>query len=93
MLGSSRRLLIVSWLADPVSHFRPQVDGDLLEDGVCVALITEKIGLTQPTVTSHMKAMTDVGLVEPKKIKNWVFYKLKQEVVAEAAAHLSCMVK
>ncbi|SNZ06085.1 ArsR/SmtB family transcription factor [Cohaesibacter gelatinilyticus] len=78
-LANENRLRIIQWLADPGSHFPPQQDGDLIEDGVCVGFITEKIGLRQPTVTSHMKILQEAGLVESKKIKNWVFYKLQEE--------------
>ena len=34
-LANERRLEILDWLKDPVRHFRPQVDGDLIIDGVC----------------------------------------------------------
>ncbi len=80
-LANENRLRIVHWLAEPEHHFRPQVDGDLVDDGVCVGFITEKIGLKQPTVTSHMKVLQEQGLVESKKIKNWVFYKLQTDRV------------
>lgn len=74
-ISNENRLKILAWILDPTAHFPPQKDGDLVDDGVCVALITEKIGLKQPTVTSHMKVLADAGLVGHKQIKNWVFYK------------------
>ena len=80
-LAHANRLRIVHWLADPERHFPAQVDGDLVEDGVCVGYITEKIGLKQPTVTNHMKVLQHAGIVETKKIKNWVFYKLRTDRV------------
>jgi DNA-binding transcriptional ArsR family regulator len=74
-LSNRHRLTILSWLADPEKHFPPQQDGDLVTDGVCVGFITEKIGLSQPTVTTHMQALAKAELVTSKKIKNWVYYK------------------
>lgn len=74
-LGNEHRLAIMGWLVDPRAHFPPQRDGDLVEDGVCVGFITQKTGLTQPTVTTHMQTLAAAGLVTSKKIKNWVFYK------------------
>ncbi|MCF8466563.1 MAG: helix-turn-helix domain-containing protein [Sneathiella sp.] len=74
-LANKNRLKILGWILDPRKFFPPQRDGDLVEDGVCVGFITEKIGLSQPTVTSHMNILADAGLVTQKKIKNWVFYK------------------
>ncbi|WP_233421931.1 ArsR/SmtB family transcription factor [Ruegeria profundi] len=80
-MAHENRLRIVHWLSEPESHFPPQVDGDLVKDGVCVGFITEKIGLKQPTVTNHMQILQEAGLVESKKIKNWVFYKLRPDQV------------
>ena len=31
-LANERRLRILGWLADPVAHFPPQVDGDLVKE-------------------------------------------------------------
>ena len=52
--ANDRRLQILHWLKDPRAHFREQIDGDLVEDGVCGLLIAEKLGISQPTVTEHM---------------------------------------
>ena len=54
-LASDRRLLILEWLKRPRAHFRPQVDGDLVKDGVCGVLIAEKLGVSQPTVSEHLE--------------------------------------
>ncbi len=74
-LANDRRLQILEWLKDPRAHFRPQVDGDLVEDGVCAVLIAEKLGVTQPTLSEHLKVLAQAGLVRGKRIKQWTFYK------------------
>ena len=74
-LGNARRLQIITWLKDPRAHFRPQVDGDLVDDGVCGVLIAEKLGVSQPTLSEHMRGLVQAGLVTPKRIKQWTFYK------------------
>lgn len=83
-LASPVRMQILSWLLDPRSHFSEQRDGDLVDDGVCVGFITQKIGLKQPTVSSHMKKLSDAGLVRGKRIGNWMFYKPIRKNLAEA---------
>lgn len=88
-LANEKRLLIMEWICSPRDHFPPQRDGDLVEDGVCVGFITEKIGLSQPTVTSHMKVLESAGLVTGKSIKNWVFYKPNTGVLFETLEDLS----
>ena len=74
-LSNRHRLTILIWLTEPEKHFPPQRDADLVKDGVCVSFITEKTGLSQPTVTTHMQALAAAELVTSKKIKNWVYYK------------------
>jgi ArsR family transcriptional regulator len=74
-LGNDRRLKILDWLKDPRAHFREQVDGDLVTDGVCGLLIAEKLGVSQPTLSEHMRILVQAGLVAPKRIKQWTFYR------------------
>jgi DNA-binding transcriptional ArsR family regulator len=74
-LANHRRLLILEWLKDPEAHFRPQVDGDLVKDGVCGVLIAEKLGVSQPTLSEHMRILSEAQLVQGKRIKQWIFYR------------------
>jgi DNA-binding transcriptional ArsR family regulator len=74
-LANERRIEILDWLKDPIAHFRPQVEGDLVVDGVCGLLIAEKLGVSQPTTSEHLKILTQAGLLRSKRIKQWTFYK------------------
>jgi DNA-binding transcriptional ArsR family regulator len=82
-LANERRLQVLEWLKDPEAHFPPQVDGDLVKDGVCLVFIAEKLGVSQPTATEHMKVLSQVGLVRPKRIKQWTFYKRDEARIRE----------
>ena len=42
-LANARRLQILGWLKDPRAHFPPQVDGDLVADGVCAVYLADKL--------------------------------------------------
>jgi ArsR family transcriptional regulator len=68
-------MAILRWLRNPRRHFRPQVYGDLVKDGVCGLFIAEKLGVTQPTASQHLALLTQSGLVTAKKIKQWTFYR------------------
>jgi DNA-binding transcriptional ArsR family regulator len=83
-LASDKRLQILSWLKDPRAHFRPQVDGDLVDDGVCGVLIAEKLGVSAPTASEHLRVLTAAGLLRPKRIKQWTFYKRDEKRIAAA---------
>ncbi|MBR0897073.1 winged helix-turn-helix transcriptional regulator [Bradyrhizobium tropiciagri] len=85
-LASDRRLLILEWLKRPKAHFRPQVDGDLVKDGVCAVLIAEKLGVSQPTVSEHLKILAQAGLVTTKRVKQWTFYKRDEAQIARIKA-------
>ena len=74
-LANERRLLILEWLRRPRAHFPRQVDGDLVKDGVCGVLIAAKLGVSQPTVSEHLKVLAQAGLVRSKRIRQWTFYK------------------
>jgi ArsR family transcriptional regulator len=74
-LANERRLQILEWLKDPRRHFPPQADGDLAQDGVCAILIADKLGISQATLSEHMRLLVQAGLVRPKRIKQWTFYR------------------
>jgi DNA-binding transcriptional ArsR family regulator len=74
-LANDRRLQILDWLKRPRQEFPPQVDGDLVKDGVCGLLIARKLRVTQPTASEHLKILTAAGLIQGKRIKQWTFYK------------------
>jgi ArsR family transcriptional regulator len=82
-LSNDRRLSILEWLKDPEAHFRPQLDGDLVKDGVCGALIAAKLGISQPTLSEHMKVLCLAGLLQSKRIKQWTFYKRNEPRIRE----------
>jgi DNA-binding transcriptional ArsR family regulator len=83
-LASDKRLLILKWLKDPTAHFPPQVDGDLVKDGVCGIFIAEKLAVSQPTASEHLKVLTAAGLIKSKKIKQWIFYKRDEPAIRAA---------
>jgi DNA-binding transcriptional ArsR family regulator len=83
-LANERRLQILEWLRDARAHFPPQVDGDLVEDGVCGVLIAEKLGVSPPTLSEHMRILTGAGLVRAKRIKGWTMYKRDEKAIAAA---------
>ncbi|MDQ0472282.1 ArsR/SmtB family transcription factor [Labrys wisconsinensis] len=87
-LANERRLAILHWLKDPRAHFPPQVDGDLVEDGVCALLLAEKLGITQATLSEHMRVLVQAGMVSSKRIKQWIFYRRDEDRIRAVKAGL-----
>jgi DNA-binding transcriptional ArsR family regulator len=82
-VANERRLEILNWLKDPRAHFPPQVDGDLLQDGVCSLFIAQKLGVSPSTASEHLRVLSQAGLVRGKRIKQWTFYQRNEERIAE----------
>lgn len=87
-VANERRLQILHWLRSPAEHFPPQVDGDLVRDGVCGVRIAEKLGVSHPTVSEHLKILSQAGLIRGKRIKQWTFYKRDERSIRELKAML-----
>jgi DNA-binding transcriptional ArsR family regulator len=88
-LSNKSRLQILTWLKDPTGNFPPQVDGDLVKDGVCGCFIADKLGVSQPTLSEHMRILSQAKLVRGKRIKKWTFYKRDEKRIDELKKILS----
>ena len=55
-------------------------------EAVCVCNLTEPLGLSQPTVSHHMKKLLAAGLVEREQRGKWAYFSLKRDAVEKLAA-------
>ena len=90
-LANERRLQILEWLRDPRAQFREQIHGDLVEDGVCVVFIADKLGVAQPTATTHLQALRRAGLVTAKRKGQWTYYKRDEDAIERVKRHLGAL--
>jgi DNA-binding transcriptional ArsR family regulator len=87
-IANARRLQILGWLREPTRHFPAQVAGDLVRDGVCGANIALKLRVSHPTVSEHLKILSQAGLIHGKRIKQWTFYRRDEARIKEMKAQL-----
>jgi ArsR family transcriptional regulator len=73
-LGDPTRLAIVNQLAGA--------------DEVCVCHLVPDSGLSQPTISHHLKLLRDAGLVTSERRGTWAYYRLVPGAVAELARTL-----
>ena len=76
-------------LADParlqlLSFIASQPDAE-----ACVCHLVEPVGLSQPTVSHHLKLLHHAGLVERDKRGAWVWYRIRRERLDALRAALS----
>jgi ArsR family transcriptional regulator len=57
-------------------------------DEVCVCELTEPLGLSQPTVSHHLRVLREAGLVTVSKRGTWSYYRLDPEALRRLAAAL-----
>ncbi len=53
---------------------------------VCACELYEPLGLSQPTVSHHLKKLTDGGLLEREQRGKWAYFSLKRDAVEKLAA-------
>ncbi len=70
-------------------NFAEQVTGDPAEIGVCVTLITGKLGMSQPTVSRHLELLRRAGFLTVQRIGKWSFYKRDEETLSDYRSWLN----
>ena len=56
------------------------------DEPVCVCNLTEPVGLSQPTVSHHLKKLVDAGLVAREQRGKWAYFSLKRDAVDTLSA-------
>jgi len=87
--GEAERLAgALKALADParlriLGLIQAQPDGE-----ACVCHLTEPLGLSQPTVSHHLKVLRDAGLVEREQRGSWAYFRVVPEPLTALASVL-----
>lgn len=76
---------MLAWLKEPEKHFAGQEHP--LEMGVCAGQFA-RCGLSQSSVSAHLAVLSDAGLVTPRRVGQWVFYKRDEAAIAAFRAAL-----
>jgi ArsR family transcriptional regulator len=53
---------------------------------LCACEFNELLGLSQPTVSHHLKRLVEVGLLDREQRGKWAYFSLKREAVAKLSA-------
>lgn len=82
VLADPTRMKILAFLRDPVEAVCSR------EDGVCACDFEDYLGLSQPTISHHMKQLVTAGFVDADRRGRWTYYELQSERFTEVAAAL-----
>jgi ArsR family transcriptional regulator, arsenate/arsenite/antimonite-responsive transcriptional repressor len=81
-------------LADPVRLsvleflWSPSAEEFRTDDGICACDVQSFLGVTQPTVSYHMKILVQAGLVTADKRGKWVYYECITEGLDDVIDYL-----
>ncbi|MGF9696522.1 MULTISPECIES: ArsR/SmtB family transcription factor [Paenibacillus] len=87
-LSNEARIQILEWLKDPKTHFSPQEGIDLIEVGVCVSQITEKLNMNQSTASQYLSMLQRAGLVHATRLGKWTYYRRNEEAINQIGQFL-----
>lgn len=91
-LNNSTRLKILEWLKTPQAHFPPHQSGLSFDDGVCVAYIQEKAGISQSATSQYMSILHQAGFVIPTRIGKWTYYKRNEKAISQFIHDLNVLI-
>ncbi|MBI1364557.1 MAG: helix-turn-helix domain-containing protein [Alphaproteobacteria bacterium] len=80
-LANERRLAILGWLKEPAAHFPPPAEGHCAADGVCGAAIADKLAVSAPTASEHLKILAEAGLLRSRRVRQWTFYRRDEKAI------------
>jgi ArsR family transcriptional regulator, arsenate/arsenite/antimonite-responsive transcriptional repressor len=55
------------------------------DEPVCACEFNDWLGLAQPTVSHHLKKLTDAGLLEREQRGKWAYFSLRRDAVEKLA--------
>ncbi len=76
-------------LADPARLRLLSIVASAEGQEACVCDLIEPVGLSQPTVSHHLKVLTEAGFLSRSKRGTWAYYRLQPEALSGVAAFLT----
>lgn len=75
-------------LAEPV---RWRIVERLGDEELCVCHLVEDLGLAQPLVSHHLKALRHAGIVESERFKQWIYYRLRPDALGGLGRQIAAL--
>ena len=73
---------------------RLQILAQLNAEEKCACVLLEKLAISQPTLSHHMRVLVDARLVECRREGKWMYYSLrrgaKEELSGIIKAYMAC---
>lgn len=88
--SAERLATVLKALAEPNRlRLLSMIAANAAAGATCVCDLIEPVGLRQPTVSHHLKVLTDAGLLTREQRGKWAYYSLVPDAMAAASAAIS----
>lgn len=84
-LEAAAPIEVLRALADPT---RLEICRRLAAEELCVCHLVADLGLAQPLISHHLKALREAGLVHSRQHSYWTYYRLRPGAVNELLEEL-----
>jgi len=65
---------------------------ELIHEGggeICVCEFADRLDLSQPTISHHLKVLREAGLIRSRQEGTWVYHSVRREAVASLVERLA----
>lgn len=84
-LANETRIEVLRLLDRPMDHFAHQESADPVKTGVCVQLLAEHFGVSQPTMSRHVELLKRAGFIRAQRKQKWTYCSRDEAVLADYA--------
>lgn len=82
---AERLALLFKALGDPTRVKLVSLIAATKTGEACICDLTDPVGLTQPTVSHHMKVLAEAGLVTREQRGKWAYYRVDTDTLRSVA--------
>ena len=88
-LSSDSRLEILRLLVHPAIEFPHQESADPAQVGVCMNMIADRLGVSQPTISRHIDLLRRAGFLIIRKQQKWSYCSRNEDALQDYHQWLS----
>lgn len=88
-LANETRIEVLRLLDDPARYFAKQESADPVAVGVCVQLLAEHFGVSQPTMSRHIELLRRAEFITSKRQQKWTYCSRNEAALADYAKWLN----
>lgn len=86
---SAQQLRALKALADPVRlHIVARLAAST-DESVCACSMPESFGVSQPTMSHHLKKLVEAGILDREMRGNWAHFSLRRDVLASLQSFIA----